>query len=198
MRGNTYANRGRPFEELLKVANDRYQMRRIAAVHKVPTEFLPLRDRKGKVVGCKVEEKSCVDFLGRYRNIPVAVEAKHTEDKRLRFDRVEAHQAAYMDDWCANPGAVGLVLVSFRASRFFAVPWQFWKAGRDAWIARKGKTETVTAYGWTWSTPGLASVSPDDLLPEWEIHTGGRFGLPYLDIIERMARGGASHERKEG
>lgn len=64
-RWNTHANRGRPFEELLKLASARYQIAGRGVVRKVPTEFLPIRDARGEVVSCKVEEKSCVDFLGR-------------------------------------------------------------------------------------------------------------------------------------
>ena len=108
---NSLANRGRPFEDLLNLAHSRYQASGQACVHKVPTEFLPLRDRRGRVTGCKVEHKSCVDYLGRYYSIPVAVEAKHTENGRIRFDRVEQHQAEYLDDFCRSPAAVGLVVV---------------------------------------------------------------------------------------
>lgn len=190
MRKSTYANRGRPFEELLKLANARYQAAGRACVHKVPTEFLPIRDARGNVVSCKVEEKSCVDYLGRYYNIPVAIEAKHTEEHRIQFDRVEPHQADYMDDYCKSPGAVGLVAVSFNMRRFFAVPWPFWKEARNVWLAghQRGVSAPVKAYGWFWDTPGMASVTPEQLLPEWEIKCGGPFMLPYLDIIERMAR----------
>lgn len=190
-RRNTYANRGRTFEDLLELANARYQAADgLACVHKVPTEFLPIRDARGNVVSCKVEEKSCVDYLGRYYNIPVAIEAKHTEGGRIQFDRVEPHQADYMDDYCKSPGAVGLVVVSFNMRRFFAVPWPFWKEARAVWLAghQRGASAPVTAYGWFWDTPGMASVSPEQLLPEWEIPCGGPFVLPYLDIIKRMAR----------
>lgn len=190
-RWNTYANRGRPLEDLMKIANERYKAAGRAAVHKVPTEFLPIRDARGEVVSCKVEEKSCVDFLGRYLTIPVAVEAKHTEEKRIRFDRVEPHQASFLDDWCRSPGGVGLVVVSFHMKRFFAVPWAFWKAARDVWAADgpRGASAPVSGYGWLWDTPGLASVASEELLPDWEIRMGGRYALPYLDIIERMAKG---------
>lgn len=189
-RAFTYANRGRPFEDFLKVVHERYQAKGVACVHKVPTEFLPIRDGHGKIVNCKVEEKSCVDYLGRYYNVPVAIEAKHTEDTRIRFDRVEPHQAAYMDDFCKNPAAIGLVVVSFSLRRFFAVPWQFWKAARDAWAAGgpRGASAPVKAYGMFWDTPGMASVSPEQLHPDWEIKQGGPFILPYLNIIEHMAR----------
>lgn len=187
MRSASHANRGQPFEDFLAFVHDRYQYTGTACVHKVPTEFIPLRDASGKVCNAKVEHKSCVDYLGRYKSIPVAVEAKHTEDDRISFSRVEPHQANYMDDFCRDDGAVGIVLVSFRLQRFFAVPWQFWKEARNTWNAGHNKASTpVNAYGWFWDTPGMASVSVEQLLPEWEIKTGGTCGLPYLEIIDRM------------
>ena len=97
-----------------------------------------------------------------------------------------------MDDYTKDPEAVGIVIVSFSLRRFFAVPWAFWKAARDAWNNKpnpkstKAPVETVKAYGWEWQTPGMASVSPEQLLPEWEIRAGGTTGLPYLDIIARL------------
>lgn len=125
----------------------------------------------------------------------MAVEAKHEEGARIAFNRVEPHQADYMDDYTKDPEAVGIVIVSFSLRRFFAVPWEFWKAARDAWNNKpnpkstKAPVETVKAYGWEWQTPGMASVSPEQLLPEWEIRAGGTTGLPYLNIIDRMKGG---------
>jgi recombination protein U len=136
----SHANRGQPFEEFLEFVHARYQADGTACVHKVPTEFIPLRDGTGRVVNAKVERKSCVDYLGRYKGTPVAIEAKHTESDRIQFSRVEPHQADYMDDFCKHPEAIGIVLVSFKLQRFYAVPWQFWKAARDAWESGNGKT----------------------------------------------------------
>jgi recombination protein U len=185
-----YANKGRAFEDLIEFANAQYRRQSIAVVGKQNTKFLPIRNGQGQLVSAKVEEKATVDYLGRYRNIPVAVEAKHTEGTRIAFSRVEPHQADYMDDFCKDDGAIGIVLVSFSLNRFFAVPWPFWKAARDAWVAGKGKTKIqVEAYGWKWETTGMASTTAEQLLPEWEIKTGGRSGLPYLEIIDRMERG---------
>ena len=189
----THANRGKPFEDFLKFVHDRYQADGIACVHKVPTEFIPLRNAKGQVCSAKVENKSCVDYLGRYKNIPVAIEAKHTDDKRISFSRVESHQADYLDDWSKDPDAIAMVVVSFGLKRFFSVPWPFWKAARTAWEMKKAGKDpgkiTVKAYGWEWTTPDMASTNAEQLLPEWEIKTGGRSGLPYLEIIERMKGG---------
>ena len=52
----------------------------------------------------------------------------------------------------------------------------------------RGASASVKAYGMFWDTPGMASAAPEQLHPEWEIKQSGPFVLPYLDIIERMAR----------
>jgi len=187
-KSQSHANQGQQLEVLLKFVHARYQAAGTACVHKIPTEFIPLRDGTGKVSSVKVEHKSCVDFLGRYKNAPVAVEAKYTENDRMLFSRVEPHQAEFLNDFCRDPEAVGIILVSFKLQRFFAVPWQFWKEARDAWQAGSGNVPiSVKAYGWFWDTPGMASASAAQLHPEWEVKAGGTSGLPYLDIIERMS-----------
>ena len=97
-------------------------------MHKVPTEFIPLRGAHGQVSRCKVDCKSCVDYLGRFRDIPVAVEAKHTQGTRIDFSAVQDHQAEYLDAWMEGEGRqLAFVAVSFGVNRFFMVPWSFWK-----------------------------------------------------------------------
>ena len=192
-RGRVYdksrANRGKPFEDFLFRVHAQHQHYGAAVIHKVPTEFIPLRDHTGRIFDVKVERKSCVDYLGRYGPIPVAVEAKHTEEDRIRWDRVEDHQADYMDDFCQDPGAVGIVIVSFRLQRFFAIPWPAWRAGREVWKAtparRKPPSVPVKYGGDFWDTPEAASITPQDLPEEWEVKPGGHLLLPYLEIINR-------------
>lgn len=194
--GRTYnqaqANKGKPFEDFLLYVHDAYQKQGAAVVHKVPTEFIPLRDSAGRIFNVKVERKSCVDYLGRYGPTPVAVEAKHTENDSIRWDRVEDHQAAYLDDFNKDPGAVGIVLVSFSLRRFFAVPWAAWKAGLEEWKKTPARHKPVSVpvkYGGTfWDTPARASIKAEEFPEEWEIKTGGRTGLPYLDIIDQWRR----------
>ena len=99
---NTFANRGRDFEDFVIQVNDLYTHSGKAVVYKVPTEFLPIRDSTGQIKSCKVEHKSCVDFLGRYNSIPVAVETKQTHTGRIDFDAVQPHQAAFLDAWTTD------------------------------------------------------------------------------------------------
>lgn len=57
MKAYSQANRGKPFEDFLKFVHQRYQQSGTACVHKVPTEFIPIRNARGEVCNCKVEGK---------------------------------------------------------------------------------------------------------------------------------------------
>lgn len=182
-----YANRGMQLEEFVEYANARYRHHGIAVVEKQHTHFIPIRNRYGKIVNCKVEQKATVDFMGRYRNIPVAIEAKNTNSNRIRFSEVKDHQAQFLDDFIGENGlGFGAVLVSFSMQRFFLVPWQFWKCGRENWKLMKGKGrgKAIGIYGMSWETPSKASVSADELLPEWEVKPNNKYGLAYLSKID--------------
>lgn len=180
-----YGNRGMTLETFVEYANARYRRNGIAVVEKQNTKFIPLRNREGKVVSCKVEEKATVDFVGRYRALPVAIECKHTSSDRIRFSEVKDHQAQFLDDFIGDYGVgFGAVLVSFSMQRFFLVPWHFWKKARDLWKNNRGAKETVFEYGMKWDTTGKASVSAAEMLPEWEVKPNNKYGLAYLSKID--------------
>lgn len=185
---NSHANRGMNLESLIEWANARYRNRKIAVMTKQHTHFVPIRDNTGRVVSCKVEEEATVDYMGRYRNVPVAIEAKHTSGKRISFSEVKDHQAEYLDDFTGQYGlGFGAVLVSFGMERFFLIPWYFWSKARDLWKnpKSKGEKETIEEYGMIWTTTGKASVSADELLPEWEIKVNGSIGLDYMKNVKK-------------
>lgn len=187
MKDIRYSNRGQIFESFIEFSNARYRAAGLAVVEKQHTHFIPIRNRQGKIVSCKVEEKATVDYLGRYRNIPVAIEAKHTKDKRIRFNEVKEHQAQFLSDFTDNDGAFGAVVVSFDLERFFLVPWEFWRDARDWW---NNKNSTCTGY--TYNLHGAnffkwkrkASISADELPEEWEIKPNNKYGLAYLSKID--------------
>lgn len=132
----------------------------------------------------KVEHKSKVDFLGRYRSIPIAIEAKETNSDSIRFDAVQPHQADYMDEFTEEPGTIGLVVVSFNLKRFYAIPWAFWKAAYDARVRPGGSRTapvTVEAFGQTWEVPRKYSAREEELNPLWRLPDHSpEFGLHYL------------------
>ena len=183
MKDRRYANRGMTLEAFLRFANDRYEQKRVGIITKMPTEFIPIRDRSGKICSAKVEQKSKVDFIGRYRCYPIAIEAKNSENGAIRFDRVEEHQADYMDAFTAEPGTIGIVVISFNMRRFFSIPWTFWKAAYDTRVRRNDRKTPVTveAFGQTWTVPQKFSVRMEELDPSWEIPDHDfTYGIDYL------------------
>lgn len=146
------ANRGKPFEDFINFANEKYQAKGIAVMHKVPAEFIPLRGAHGQVASCKVDRKSCVDYLGRFRDIPVAVEAKHTQGARIDFSAVQDHQAEYLDAWMEGEGRqLAFVAVSFGMNRFLwcrgASGKQLAIVGRDTRKQSKKKLPLCSSMG---------------------------------------------------
>lgn len=200
MKDRRQANKGKPFEDLIRFANMRYQQKGLAVISKQATEFIPLRDRTGKLVSAKVESKATVDFLGRYKHYPIAIEAKHSDEDSISFNRVEPHQADYMDDFTREAGTIGLVILSFNLKRFFVIPWEFWQAAYDLRVRLNDKKtpRSVSAYGTTWNIPLKKSVRVDELDPSWEIPRHDfDFGLNYLLKAGQYVKapGGASTRR---
>ena len=188
MKDYRYANRGRSFEEFIRYANGRYERRQEAMVQKIPTEFIPLRDRNGKVYSVKVEHKSTVDYIGRYKQYPIAMEAKNTNADTIRWDAVQPHQAEFLDKFTKQPGTIGLVLVSFNLRYFYAIPWAFWGAAYDLRI-RKNDSKTrriITAHGQEWEIPQKKSCRIGDLLPIWQISGNDPdYGLNFLQNAKK-------------
>lgn len=188
MKNISHANRGMPFEAFVKFACERYKRYRLAVIDKVPTEFIPIRNGQGKVVTVKVEKKSTVDFIGRYKSYPLAMEAKHSSTDTIRWDAVQEHQADYLDAFGGEEGTIGLVVVSFGLRKFYAIPWVFWSEAYSKRV-RPGASKTtrvqVSAYGVTWDIPTKNSFRVDEIPPEFEISGNDRtYGLHFLANAE--------------
>lgn len=185
----SYANRGKEFEGLIRFANERYKQQKLACIEKMATEFIPIRSKKTREINAvKVEHKATVDFLGRYKTIPIAIEAKSTFQDNIRFDEVQPHQADYMDDFTI-PGTIGLVVVCFNLQHYYVIPWAFWQAAYNARV-RHGRTRTtpctVEAFGQTWEVPRKFSVRMDELNPAWKMSEEDvLYGFNYLKDIEK-------------
>lgn len=187
MKQKKYANRGQPFEQFIRFANERYQQKGIAVITKQATEFIPIRNSSGKVCNVKVEHKATVDFLGRYKQYPIAIEAKNTSSDSIRFDAVQPHQADYMDAFCNEPGTIGLVLVSFNLQKFYAVPWAFWGEAYDLRVRRQNKaTVRLHAFDEEWTIPNKMSARIEDMSPLWEVSGHDiTYGLHYLKNAQK-------------
>lgn len=187
-----YGNRGMPFETFFEFACETYKREKKAVIDKQHTCFKPIRDYKGKIVNVKVEKKATVDWLGRFSNIPIAIETKHTSTDAIRWDEVQEHQADYMDAFTEEPGTIGMVVISFGMKRFFAIPWQAYRVAYDARV-RPGSSRTapasVSVFGTTWDIPKKNSVRMDEIPPEYEISGNDtHFGLHFLQNAMKYIR----------
>lgn len=188
MRYASQANRGKSFENFIGFANQVYRRKGIAMIEKQYVEILPIRNGRGQVVTCKIGEKSTVDYIGRYGSVPIALEAKDTNSGVIRFDAVQPHQAAYLDDFSKEPGTIALVLISFNLERFYAVPWAFWGTAYDIRVRRNDRAQSINlhAFGQEWHIPPKFSVREEELLPEWQVPSNDRkYGLHYLINAEK-------------
>lgn len=156
------ANLGKPLEDLIIMQNDIYRRRGLAVVHKVPTEWLPLRNEEGKITGAKVDKQTTVDFLGGIKGLgAIAFDAKHTDGNGIRRDRVEPHQAEFLDNYL-EIGHLAYILAGYRMLDFFLVPWAEWK-----------------------QLPSI--IRKENMLTEWR--AGKRGGLPdWLKVVERLVK----------
>lgn len=172
------------FEKIIIMQNERYRMQGDAVIDKQNTKFIPIRNASGAIVSCKVEEKATVDFMGRYKQYPVAFEAKHNSADNMRFDRVEIHQQAYLDDW-DHDGAIAFVAVNFNFDSAFIIPWRFYKAAIET-RQRQQKNITYRAMGMQWVITGKASFRADELPSVWKVPIGGYGGFDYMATVKKV------------
>ncbi len=174
------------FEKIITMQNERYRMQGDAVIEKQHTKFIPIRNSSGAIVSCKVEEKATVDFMGRYKQYPVAFEAKHTSADNIRFDRVELHQQAYLDDW-DHDRAIAFVAVNFNFEKAFIIPWHFYKAAIEA-RQKKQKNIICRAMSTQWNITGKASFKAEELPCEWQVPIGGYGGFDYIAMAKKIWR----------
>lgn len=150
-------------EDLVRLANAAYRARKVAVIYKVPTEWVPIRDERGRIAAAKVERKAAVDFLGHVllpsgRAVPVAFDVKEVRrGDRWPLAKLPAHQYEYLAD-CAATGAVAFVLIAFwDLPRFYVLP--FAELERRVEARQSGGLASVRA-----GEPGLIEVRFPDYL----------------------------------
>ena len=181
-----YGNRGMTFESLVEFANRQCRQNGEAIVEKQHTLCKPLRNAQGKIVSAKYEEKATVDFVGRIGDRPIAFEAKHCATDKIDLKRVESHQCLFLQNWTEAEKAIGFVIISFCLQKFYIIPWQYWQAAKEA---REHKSKDAVKYSpidTTWQLTGKASIKRDELPPEWEVKTGGKYGLDWIGTVKRL------------
>lgn len=140
MKNFEMANKGKAFEEEVKLTNMQYKRKGIALVQKISTPWQVIR--KGKqIVSAFPEGKSTLDFRGTVKHgISISFDCKETTDKRgLPLKNIADHQIEYMRQ-ALKVGEVTFILCYIKPlnKRYIALGEDvihYW----DRWQRNKGK-----------------------------------------------------------
>ncbi|GAB6098606.1 Holliday junction resolvase RecU [Halanaerocella petrolearia] len=112
-----YANRGQKLENMIETSNQQYSFQGRALIQKIPTpvKVLDINSRTGKITNGFYKQKSTVDYIGAYKGVAIAFDAKETSvETRFDLSNVKKHQYQYLKDWVAN-GGIGFLIVYFNS-----------------------------------------------------------------------------------
>lgn len=119
---------GEHFENLISASLLWYEQRGLACIEKTPENMKPLRppNNQGQFLACYVKAAQ-PDFKGTLTGgRSVVFEAKHTDDDRIKYDRLTDEQVEKLTTHHAL-GAAAFVMVSFGLQAFYRVPWEVWR-----------------------------------------------------------------------
>ena len=106
-------HKGDAFEDQVNWSNRGYKVQNKALIQKIPTPMKPIR-KGNKIISAYYEEKSTLDYIGVYRGIPIAMDAKETsEEDKFPLSNVKDHQVEFMHNW-VNNGGQAFLLVHFK------------------------------------------------------------------------------------
>jgi len=130
------------FEAMIEHTNQLYRRLGVALVHKVPTEWKPIRNGSGAIISAKVERKAAVDFLGVWEKGSLAFDAKSTIlENRWYLKNLDPEQYRFLlDHRNICPFGSQFILLGFMKLNvcfivdidYLEQKWNRWKDGGGA------------------------------------------------------------------
>lgn len=163
-------NRGKPLEDMIERTNEMYRQQGIAEINKIATPVRVLRQLKGRIRDGFYEKKSTVDFIGAYEGIPIAFDAKSTQEPtRFALKYIEPHQLDFLKRW-QQSGGYSFFLIEFatRRQEVFLVP-----------------LADILAYFEIAESGGRKSIPYDEIKRFPEVKRNGTLLLDYLSVVDR-------------
>lgn len=118
-------NLGRWFEEAIAASAATYRRRGIGNVYKIPTPYrlIPEGSRQRFVYD---RSKSTVDFIGVFRGVALAFDAKTVKGSSIPLRNVHQHQLDAMH-YHNNAGGAGFLVINFLKAGSWAVTPRWWE-----------------------------------------------------------------------
>ena len=166
-------HKGDAFEEIINISNKVYKRKGIALVQKIATPMKPVRRGK-QIVSAYYEEKSTLDFVGVFKGIPIAFDAKETKEKtRFPLSNIADHQIEFMKEWDKH-GGITFILIHFtKLDRVYRLDWKTLYSYWNQYQENRGKR-------------GFASIVVEELETYCQgIKSRDGILLDYLEGIEK-------------
>lgn len=120
-----YANRGSTLEALIERTIQSYRANGIMCIQKIHGPWVPVR-QNGRVVNAW-PKKSTVDFMGAYKGVPVAFDAKENNIRtRFPWNNVKPEQVEFMEAMREHGSIVGLLVAWWSVDTMFFAPLPTW------------------------------------------------------------------------
>lgn len=178
-------NLGKPLEDMVSITNKLYRKMGIAMIDKQHTECKPIRDGRGKIVSARYYDKATVDYIGRTKDFGIAFDCKASSEDKISLSRLDDHQKAYLEDWEKINGGHSFVIVSFKMTEFYVIPWGAWKGAIEQSEGRKNH--------WGEFVPsGLKHIKKEELPLKWKVQPSisscGNLACDYLKTMADILR----------
>jgi len=132
-------HRGDTFEEYINYSNIAYLRKGKAIIQKIATPVKVLKRQGRRITNAYFEQKSTLDFIGTYRGIPIAFDAKEIKQNRFPLKNIHQHQIEFMESW-SRYGGRAFILISFRKfSKVYRLELDDLIFHWEAWKENKGK-----------------------------------------------------------
>lgn len=167
-----YGNRGQMLENMIEAANGYYSWQGKALVQKIPTpvKVLHIDERTGRITSGFYEKKSTVDYIGLYKGVPIAFDAKQTNiETRFDLSNIHDHQYNYLANFNDNGGISFLIVHFTTLDETYYLPF-----------------DTLKYYWNNKLKGGRKSIPYDDIAKEEYRISKGRVAIDYLDVIKEV------------
>ncbi len=160
--------RGSAFEEMINMTNKLYDEKKLAVVQKIPTPITPMKldKSKGVITLAYFEQKSTIDYMGVAQGLPIAFDAKETEQGRLPLQNIHKHQLDFMRSFREQGGLTFLLVHCKDKEEYYLLPF-----------------ETLELYWMGSQSGGRKSIPYSAFLPKYQIHNKHGFPIHYLEAI---------------
>lgn len=145
-------HRGDFTENIINNTNEYLLQEHLALINKISTPVKVLKRQKYKITDAFFEKKGILDYIGICQGLPIAFDAKETNQKSLPLSDIAEHQYEYMENFIKQKGYAFIICNYKKLEKFYFIPG-----------------ETVLSYYYKSLKGGRKSIPQKNLEKEYEI-----------------------------